>query len=489
MLRVFAAALIFAFFSSLGLAQTQSEIAPKFRSEFKRILVDVRNSRFGAGDVAASYLTITDLIKTYKVDEKISLLTNETSAKILRRLAHGNQEFFDHVNIYNLKTLPPNDSFDLYLSFANSNGKFQNEVDFRESNAQRAIHLEPDAILITQTVLGNTENKLFHLHHASLRFHEKDYNLSVPGLGAGEAGVYDDFIAKQLRGQSAEEVNRFLTDHLTLVDDKFSNQALYGVIDGTKLKGAKVGLAYGLSSKETQQPQFLTYLKGLAAQSDQSFCLIAPASVDPQSGFTQASVTDPVLMEKLVFVNTIEAMPAQAQPGKIYIVRTQNLPHSLFVGLMARTMKEGLVPVGAGDGFLSAALNLGGPFVLTQVRWNAKNVANFKALLLEAAKNKFKNSEHLPQTLELIEEIFGRIDFTHAQNLRELSSLFEEVGRSTPGFTERIVNAAFLMRHLATAQPSDFLDPLLRESIAAHANEKEEPILTAKPVTCEKAAR
>lgn len=90
-------------------------------------------------------------------------------------------------------------------------------------------------------------------------------------------------------------------------------------------------------------------LKGLEA--GKSFCLLTPLRFD------DSDIVDPELRQRVVLVANEASLPDHVEPGKIYIVKTKTLPHRVFVGLIAYSMRKGLVPVGAGDGFLSAAIN------------------------------------------------------------------------------------------------------------------------------------
>ncbi len=454
--------LIFSIFISFGVfAKIPNSIISVFNSNFKEIIVDVRGSRGGNGDVAAGYLTIMDLIQNYQIHSHITLLVDMDSKNILNRLAQGNQLFWSTVSMNTIDTLPNDKVFDLYLALASPSGTFRYGAQLREREHSElkasSIHIEEDhgkrinikteGVLIVQTVLGNTENLNSINPHAIVRSSGVNYNMSPAGIGTSEAGIYNDYIATNLRNKTPVAIQEFIKSQLSLIEDDFSRNTILKIVEKSKMKGAKIGLAYGISAEQTQS-QFISYLNGLAADNSKSYCLITP------SRFDEKAILDQTLYSKIQFITNEQSLPDFAEPGKIYIVRTKTMPHSVFVGLMAYSMKAGLVPVGAGDGFMSAAINLGGPFVLTRVQWNAKNISNLKSRLLNVAKKVFKDPTQLESVSSTFDSIFGKIDLMRAQTLRTMSALFETLSLEIPDLSERIINAAVMV----STQPKNNLE-------------------------------
>jgi hypothetical protein len=260
--------------------------------------------------------------------------------------------------------------------------------------------------------------------------------MSPSGIASSEAGIYNDYVAVQLRSMKADEIEKFVVAESEMIDDLDSKKSVQDIISGTKLKGAKTGLAYGISAGATKQ-QFMSYLKGLEA--GKSFCLLTP------SRFDDSDIVDPELRQRVVLVANEASLPEHAEPGKIYIVKTKTLPHRVFVGLMAYSMRKGLVPVGAGDGFMSAAINLGGPFVLTRVAWNAKNIANLKQRLLVIAKRLYTDPAHIALVESLFDSVYGKINMNRAQALQTLAPLFARLSEEVPDLSERIMDAAVVV--------------------------------------------
>jgi hypothetical protein len=141
---------------------------------------------------------------------------------------------------------------------------------------------------------------------------------------------------------------------------------------------------------------------------------------------------------------------------------------------MAYSMKAGLVPVGAGDGFMSAAINLGGPFVSTRVPWNEENIENLKARLLSIAERSIgqKDQQALEEVKRTLSRIYDRIDLQFAQELRQWPELFETLSREVPDLSENLMVAALKVRNLPprdstafTEFVKDIPDPVLGASL------------------------
>ncbi len=196
----------------------------------------------------------------------------------------------------------------------------------------------------------------------------------------------------------------------------------------------------------------MSYLKGLAAKSTDSFCFVTP------SRFDESDIKDPELKGRVKIIASGQELPETGEPGKIYVVRAKTLPHKVFVGLMAYSMKAGLTPVGAGDGFMSAAINLGGPFALTRVSWNAKNIANLKARLIQVAAQFYPDPTQLDSVKRIVEEVFGKINMRRAQDLKVLAPLFAVISRDVPDLSERLMNAAVKVSEQPKKNSPEFAD-------------------------------
>jgi hypothetical protein len=157
----------------------------------------------------------------------------------------------------------------------------------------------------------------------------------------------------------------------------------------------------------------------------------------------------------------------------VYILKTPTLPHPVFVGLTALSMKQGVTPVGAGDGFLSAAITLGEPFVMTKVGWNAKNIANLELRLNKIVADKVvKGRSFKGLDFSLFSMVYSKGKLSEAQKLQFFRDVYFELKERIPSLTERIMSAAVGVKASVALGANcgttceDISDPKLRESVA-----------------------
>lgn len=478
MLRNLVSSILILCFVSTAFATDFSNEAllTEFNKDFKEILIDARGSRGGNGDVAAGYLTSLDLIKSYGFNGNITILVDRESSEILARLAKNNSSFYKSVNVETMGSLP-NKTFDLYLALASPSGSFHYGNDLKEKTDQNKknfkisdvllnkIKISEKGILIVQTVLGNTENQDSINPFAIVRHKGINYRMSPAGIGKEESGIYRDYVAEELKDKNTAEVVDYIRSELPTVNDNFSRGAIQEIMDGEKLKGSNIGLAYGITQRGPQK-QFFRYLQGLALDNTKAHVIITP------SGFSEKLLMESKhdnLKDRVKVISKGD-LPEVADPGVIYIVKVKTLPHKVFVGLIAYSMKAGLVPVGAGDGFMSAAINLGGPFVLTRVSWNAKNIENLQRLLLFnlGLKEWDSTPEMRKEAQELLVEIYSDIKLHRAQELKSLAWSYKRINRMVPNLTQSIINASVLAKSVPAWNGDDY---------AKHANQLRDKVM------------
>jgi formylglycine-generating enzyme required for sulfatase activity len=415
---------------------------------FKNIVIDVRGSRGGRGDVAAGFLVAKDMLARADrardgsaVGLHITFIMDEKSQPILgglrgQAVAPGQTEFEGRLSYHDLESLP--DSFpaaDLYLALARPNGDSFRHSDLWYAGeagqlAQDGIPITKNTVILVQPVLGNTEASPLASKFARVYVESYKLNALPAGLGPYESGVYSDQVAWKLRGQPRAKVRKFLLDSLPLVKNERDREVLQGILEGQLLASSEPGLVYGISAF-LQQKHFERYLIGLARKaqdSGKSYTLISPLA------FSKEIIADAALRQQIevIAAKQVPAL-AQAEPGKIYIVLTEGLPHPVFVGLMAYARPP---PVVAGDGAMSAGIILGRPFVMTAVPWNHKNIANFRAQLLA--------EESRPEVRLLLSEIYSTPvpNLIRAQELEAYAPLYAGLVHSLPGLTSSILSAA-----------------------------------------------
>lgn len=410
---------IFVSVTFLVFAQDFKEEGRLVSQKYSTILIDLRNSRGGNGDVAAGYLTLLDLLNRYEISSKIYLLVDNESHVRLNSFIGVNRTLPKQVQVIReASEISSNERIELYLSMANPSGRLQHK-------SIEAIPISKRTPLLVQTTLGNTENTKSLNPYALLQIDNLKLEMNSAGIASNEAGIYGDPIAMNLRGKSIKQARDFIISEIDSISNESTQTQILDLINGNKLKNSNVGLVYGVTAQNVKE-QFETYLEGLVNQSNKSFCLITP------SKFVLSSISNSDLRSKVSVYTSESDLPRYAENNHIYILKTPNLPHSVFVGLTYYSMKQGVVPVGAGDGFFSAAIALGEPFVLTRVPWNADNINNLKKRLMEVGQ--------LNSNLDLLlNQIFGEINLEGASRLLQWKSLFSQLYGRVSLLTDSIV--------------------------------------------------
>lgn len=423
--------------TATGANEGATETGIAISREFKEILIDLRNSRGGNGDVGAGYLTIMDFLWRYRLQNHITLLVDDEGRKRLNYLLSDRYPLPPEVEVKTIENLDQKLRVDFYLALASPSGTLKNKP-------YEHINFAEDAILMVQTVLGNTENKNSINPMGLIEFKGHKLNMPPAGIGPGENGIYYDFIANFLRGRDEEFTRRFLLSELETINNSNTRQQIEMILNKSSLKGARTGLVYGVTSVDTRG-MMTPYLQGLTNHPDESFCFITP------SRFDLRFVEDPKLRARIEIFNQDSLLPAQAVPGKIYILLTPNLPHPVFVGLTKFAMTQGVTPIGAGDGFMSAGIQLGEPFVLTRVPWNASNIRNLKQHLLKIADSIPLSANSQPQAefQDLMKSLYDDIDFTNALDLQNYRSIYQQLSSRIPPLSDSLLKYALAIRTLS----------------------------------------
>jgi hypothetical protein len=401
---------------------------------FKHIVIDIRGSRGGHGDVAAGYLTALDLMRRHKYSGPITFVADEASLRIIGKLVghstkNGESLFGGQAHIYDVNNIPQSlPAADLYLSLSSPNGVERFTQDFRYVDSAEkktlGIPISEKTVRITQTVMGNTERASAENLLGLVQVGEQVSFIKPAGLGAQESGIYFDPVAHALRGKGKAEIRDYLQSNIGHIKDENVRKALHDIVSQKALNGSRLGLVYGITAQEAKS-QFESYLAGLSDQS-LAYTLVTP------SGFKEENMVDPELRRRLIVLNAGDKIPIKAEPGKIYILKTGSVAHRTFVGLLAYSE---LTPIVAGDGALSAAIAIGKPFVMTQVGSNNRNAANVGAHLKSAEASQSKN---------LAGEIFstGNSNLIRAQELPILAAEYSELISQIPFLTDSMLNAA-----------------------------------------------
>jgi hypothetical protein len=198
-------------------------------------------------------------------------------------------------------------------------------------------------------------------------------DIAGAGLAANRAGVYVDPIALSLRDSAPSAVRDYALQALNDIPSKKTRGALVGLLQGRKLRGAIFGLAYGLGSAD--QAQVEAYTEGLVSDARRrgvSYVVVTPSRVSDE------------VKRHVRYLRATDDISKHAEPGQVYVVEVETLPHRAFVSLMAASQ---IPPIVSGDSATSAALGLGKPFALTKVvGQNEMNITALRERLMREAK-------------------------------------------------------------------------------------------------------
>ncbi len=468
--------------------------SPVNAESFEHILIDSRTWRGGSGDIAAAYNTALDLLGRMQYrgrmtilgdDKSIEILSNLTGEQVQSRTSFSNKRinFLHEVDLS--KEITP---VDLYIRVASPSGAFDSEsfvfkmgtwddVVRRHlpkgsgDQAVSGIPLKKNSVLISQPVLGNTENGHTIDPFAHGRANGVEFEMQAAGAGVGEAGIYVDPVARMLRGKLKEQVRDFVLKGSADIPSSEAKNVISSIVSGQKLQGAKMGVAYGLSHTDIRD--FDDYLDGLAKSAKRkrrSYVIMTPDTYDsPRS-------------ESIEVVRLGEPLPRRPVSGKVYVVQTGVVPNNVFVGLMG--LSE-LPLVLSGDGMLSAAINLGKPFWMAKLEWNEKNIREVGALLdsaplsaeHQALLDRIFNSKHSPRGRRRPETM---IDASEAFRLLDSPVLdaYRSLQKKTRPLTDSIIEAAQAIRAFSEGKTaglallSQIRDPILRRSVLLRLAEK-----------------
>ena len=441
--------------------ETNEQISKKLQA-YDNILIDLRGSRGGNGDVAAGYLTALDMIQRLHYKKNITFIIESERqgepgkaaiilGKLLDKPAMKDGQVLRGGQIQIKEagkipaTFPP---ADLYLSFANPTPDFSQEIDFvvrdknnplsSTSSQAGGVPIDKNTVLISQTVLGNTENKNYENSLALIRRGELSKQIQTAGLAHNEIGIYHDVIAAKLKDRSPSEIRQFLTSeigHISNSSLKYNLSHLLSSGADSLLTGSHLTLAYGTTRTDLVKEQFESYLQGLvneAIKKNTSFTIIMP------SKFSLDDIKSPELQKSIKVFNGDAIMPKKAIMGEVQIITTGALPHRVFVGMIAYSA---MPPVVAGDGALSAAITLGKPFVMTRVGWNAKNIENYSTRIIETPNLKADQQKLL---VTIFPNVDNKLDLSEVVRLgeKDVKNAFYDTSNRLQKLTDNILSIA-----------------------------------------------
>lgn len=432
------------------------------------------NARGGYGDVAATKLTVEELVFKHKYPGLITLIIDKKSKKILTKMwgkpIKQDTSFLlgaAQIKFSTAKKFPPAPPIDVIFQLASPSSRM------RIKEKIQTLPTSKNLLVITHPVLGNTESSSQDWLTQSSRIYWQDtsFRMPLPGLGEKASGIYYDHFAATLKKSSRIPTSEALIQSL----DNDPQRFLKDIMQNWHLRQAdpltpptELALIYGIASFQ-QKTHFDSYLSSMAKElpSGKSFILISPLS------FTQEHVQNKRLLNDIIFVEKPSDIPPRSSIGKIYIVNSNPLTHQQFNYFLRLSQ---IPPLVAGDNALSGAISMGIPFFLTRVSWNAQNVADLKTRLL-ALLPTLKAKPTPDQSAELtalIEQIYPDSDADlHLENALSFfrnpltHALFKQLSLSMRSLGTTSLDAldAVYRRVVDNQRAVTVEDPMLRDDL------------------------
>lgn len=452
-----------------GAEAPAAELVARF-SEIGSIVFDVRDSRGGNGDVASAYLMATDMLERFQYKGKILFIVDSESLEVLsklngRTLKPGQKIYQSKIQlIEDWRLIKDEIPISLLIQLALPEGILNNPKSLRSMN------LAKNGIVVGQTVFGGSEMYQGSGRTGILQTGSNIVRWNSAGIGPSESGYYYDSVAATYAQVPKEHRRDFLISQIAQTPHANQYRRVTDVLNGWRLKGSTLSTVYGIW-QDSQQEHFASYLDGLVEEMEKypskSFTFFSPLDLD-LANLTKSTARHTQIIEQT------SQMPEEAVPGKIYLVRTEALPHSIFVGLLASSE---IPPVVAGDGAVSAMLTLGEPFLMTKVDWNSINLMHVRRALLARITDRNLKS--------VVRAIFpANSDLQTDPNLRrglellepQAKQAFKDYAGSIPTLNATLIQNVVAMRQLSTSVPDELLAGL--EPLVIAHNTKREMIQT-----------
>jgi len=423
-------------------------------STFKNIVFDVRNYRGGHGDIAATYLTINEMLKRFKYHRTITIITNEVTAPILKKLAADDPDFLLKTDIVSVEDLQWFRPADLYIDLAGDSDDLNTRtVMFRRVAPQghKPSHHEDGRVLVdnhtifvSQTTLGATERPASP--YGQMGVGQQIFRTRPAGLGEFESGIYWDYSAYELGHLTKSAA---LKSGIEFLKDKDKNKNLSTMelrilytLQARQEDKNRIGFLYGASHDQVST-QVNSYMKGISRtrKHKKPLVILSPSKWMPDD------FLDERIFKRIHIIDQTDAFELdRLEDNHIYVVRTGFISPRLFNTLMAAS---DLPPILSGDGAMSAAIQLGRPFAMTGIEWNYRNIDIFRMHLenLQVDETKVPITQIFPD--------FSDPDLSRLGTLRFASTEFGSVPQYVPSLLGAIIENAYQVREMA-AHPENF---------------------------------
>lgn len=443
---------------------------PKIKLDFisaeinlESILIDSRRPIAGNGDTASVIYLVQNLMRR-GFQNKVDILVDEKSSRILRALSKNLPGFSKAVNLITESELSEKVYTLVIRSGLPSGRVFVESLRMTSKSALaqlRKVNISKQTIFLSTTIYGNSKNKASVQPLSLIGQDNKFYLLPATGLDISrdsenkvntenkqielnfsEAGIFRDPFSLSIRNWSIETIEKFLIKQATIHSPDLA-KLIQEVIQLRTQNVARYSLAYGFSIPQVRK-QARDYFRSLLA-SPYSSVVLTPSAFnrDLLESFTEAEQKD----IHLISLNEFVESGYQVSRKHLTVIQIPNVPHHIFSALLLASNRNGVVPLGAGDGFFTTALSLGIPFAPTIVEWNIRNVRALSRILqIEAFRQNFSfmSLQHLRRVFSAIPS--DPIELVHSQQLLRYDSIFRSSIEQIPDLTNTIDHAIMHIR-------------------------------------------
>ncbi|HEX4925927.1 MAG TPA: hypothetical protein VFV50_17675, partial [Bdellovibrionales bacterium] len=407
---------------------------------FSHVFLDAQSVRGGNGDVAPAYLFAADLLQRHGFKGKLTIVvteydertregaTKKSGISILKKIVPDFERFTSRVDVTYADNVKGEPKADLFVSFAGVNGElrlpFAWSRDFESKEFRPNSPFTDKTVFFSYSVFGNTENTESTFSLSTINFGKSMYVTLPPGLGEHENGIYFDPSAARLRDMTRTQLRAFIQQRLGEIESAATRESIAALTsEGAQLR-VRTGFAYGITIDEVKG-QFWTYVRGIRSLADTSprpTVIITPSAVNGRDL--------PIdLADRVELLRKDNRLPDHLEAGKIYVLQIASVKNDMFNALMAYSELPAIV---SGDNALSAAVTLGKPFVMTKVKWNAKNI---EALLERLERLAVDLKIH---GFALLKEKLMKADLSVVLDLGRFRPAFRELSASVPMLSDRI---------------------------------------------------
>ncbi len=422
---------------SLVSAKSQSD-CERFQSLFPRVAILAASPRGGVGESFAAYSTALDFIRNCMPHQALTMISpDQKTDKHFGTLAAFAREIEGRVQYATVEELYAGEvPFDILI--APARGGIEDAHFTELSRRQNALIAELPVFSNSEDLLASSQSRWHYQGNLFKR--------TAPGVGIHELGYYyNPAIASVVNWDRDQLIARLIEWSERSGIPELANMLLRQAARAS----TRLGFAYGITKPVTRM-QWNRYLQDLyeeARAKGGRTVIFTPSSVDFENLYN--------LQLNDIFVGYEHvSKPRAILPSDVLsVVELPPVPLEIFTGLMRLSHLDGIVPLGAGDGFVSTAVGLGIPFAMTFTLFN-KPVAKELAQTLQVLVGERASGRTSDQARKIVRQAFIPGAKTpgmpsskaNVQELKNLGEIFRELPLRLPKLSDSILREAVALR-------------------------------------------